>query len=163
MTNSSRPIESISEILERISSFDERIFSDAYKNCARPGFVWRLNSDPLKMCKIEEACDNHVSAFWLRYNDLGDRCVRKYEDDFTSNTGVFLRQFSPESEIQTLTTLVSSVKSVALASQNRAVNSCKSIIEKRIDTLCEVVDEKEKDLLLKTKEILLTDIKNFHF
>jgi hypothetical protein len=24
-------------------------------------------------------------------------------------------------------------------------------------------DEKEKDLLLKTKEILLTDIKNFHF
>lgn len=115
------------------------------------------------MCKIEEACDNRISAFWLRYNDLGDRCVRKYEDDFTSSTGVFLRQFSPESEIQTLTTLVSSVKSVALASQNRAVNSCKSIIEKRIDALCEVLDGGEKDLLLKTKQIILTDIKNFHF
>jgi hypothetical protein len=163
MTNSSRPIESTSEILKQISAFDDRVFSGAYKDCLKPGFIWRLNSDPLKMCKIEEAHSNRVSAFWLRYNDFGDRCVRKYEDDFLSRTGVFLRQFSPESEIQTLTTLVSSVKSVALASQNKAVSACRSIIEKRIDALCEVVDEKEKDLLLKTKEILLTDIKNFHF
>lgn len=163
MNSSSRPIESTSKILKRIHAFDDRALSGSYKECLEPGFIWRLNSDPLKMCKIEEACDNRVSAFWLRYNDLGDRCVRKYEDDFTSSTGVFLRQFSPENEIQTLATFISSIKSVALVSQNKTVNTCRSIIKKRIDALCEALDGGEKDLLLKTKEILLTDIKNHRF
>jgi hypothetical protein len=80
---------------------------------------------------------------------------------YFSNSSVL--QMLEGRNIQTLATFVSSVKSVSLASQNKAVSACRSIIEKRIDALCEVVDEKEKDLLLKTKEILLTDIKNFHF
>lgn len=163
MNSSSRPIESTFEILKQISAFDDRAFGGAYKKCLEPGFVWRLNSDPLKTCKIEKVSGHRVSAFWLRFNDFGERCVRSYRDDFLSSTGSFLREFSPENEIITLATLISSVKSVSIVSHNKAVNTCRSIIEKRIDALCEVLDGGEKDLLLKAKEILLTDIRNFDF
>jgi hypothetical protein len=156
-------IKSISDILSEVSSFDEQALFNSYHNRLKLGSVWRLNSCPSKTCKIEEVSGSYVSGFWLRFNDLGERCVRSYRDDFLSSTGSFLREFSPDSKIQTLTTFVSSVKSVALASQSKAVNSCRSIIEKRIDALCEVLDGGEKDLLLKTKEILLTDIASFNF
>jgi hypothetical protein len=156
-------IKSISDILSEVSSFDEQTLFNSYRNCLEPGSLWRLNSDPLKTCQIVEVSSHRVSAFWLRFNDFGERCVRSHQDDLLSSAGSFLREFSPENEIQTLTTFISSVKSVALVSQNKAVNTCRSIIEKRIDALCEALDGGEKDLLLKTKEILLTDIKNHHF
>lgn len=141
----------------------EKDWKEAYLKRLVPGSVWRENLNPTRVCKVEEVSLHRISAFWLRFNDFGDRCVRSYRDDFYVRIGSFLQRFSPEDEIQTVSTLVSSLKSAAITSREQAIKSCRETIERRIDALCEVVDEEKKDLLLKTKEILLTDIKNSFF
>jgi hypothetical protein len=163
MTDSTRPVETLSVLMQTLYGSGENDWKECYLKRLTPGSVWRENFKPTRICKVEEVFPHRISAFWLRFNDFGNRCVRSYRDDFYVKKGSFLQRFSPEDEIQTVSTLVSSLKSTAVVSREQTIAGCREIIEKRIDALCKVVDEKEKDLLLKTKEILLTDIKNFHF
>jgi hypothetical protein len=159
MTDSTGTIKSTSEILSKLDSFDKNSSKLSYKRFLASGEIWRSNSDPLKTCQIETCEDSTVSAFCLRFDEFGRRCVRSHKDDFLCSTGAFLADFSPESEIVTCTTFISSIKSVSRVSREEAVSTCSSIVEREIDALCHFLDEEKKELLTRVKQILLIEMR----
>jgi len=129
----------------------DQAWIDLYKTLLIVGSAWRPDSNPQRVCQVTEINGCYVNASWAASDE-------KQRATFMCSVGVFLREFSPVSQIKCVRPAALEVNGAILGARREATTLHKLAIQQRLKALASALNREKAKLVQRVEEILITEV-----